>query len=49
VALLFSTLSRPALGPTQPPIKLVLGNISVSVTGQSVKQTTDLHTLPVKN
>jgi hypothetical protein len=49
VNLIFSNQSRTALKPTQPPIKWVLGNIFLSIVGQCVKLTTNLHIVQVKN
>jgi hypothetical protein len=43
---LFSTVSRPALGPTQPPIQWVTGALSPGVEWQGVKLITHLHLLP---
>jgi hypothetical protein len=40
---LFSTASRPVLGPTQPPIQWVLGALSLGVKWPGVKLTTHLH------
>jgi hypothetical protein len=43
---LFSTSSRPALGPTQPPIQWVLGDISPEYSCRGVNLTTHLRLLP---
>jgi hypothetical protein len=40
---LFTTASRPALGPIQPPIQWAPGALS---SGRGVKQTTHLHLVP---
>jgi hypothetical protein len=40
---LFDTVSRPALGPTQPPIQWVPGVLSLGVKRPAVKLTTHLH------
>jgi hypothetical protein len=43
-----STVSRTALGPTQPPIEWIPGALSLGVKrpGRSVKLTTHLHLVP---
>jgi hypothetical protein len=38
--------SRPALGPTQPPVQWVPGALSLGVNGRVVKLTTHLHLVP---
>jgi hypothetical protein len=40
---LFTTASRPALGPTQPPIQWKLGALSLDIRQQVVKPTTHFH------
>jgi hypothetical protein len=40
---LFTTMSRTALGPTQPPIQSVSGALSLEVSGWGMKLTTHLH------
>jgi hypothetical protein len=40
---LFTTTSRMALGPTQPPIQWVPGAVSLGESGRDVKLTTHLH------
>jgi hypothetical protein len=40
---LFTTASRTALGPTQPPIQWVRGALSLAVNGRGVKLTTHFH------
>jgi hypothetical protein len=40
---LFTTTSRLALGPTQPPIQWILVVLSLGYIGQGVKLTTHLH------
>jgi hypothetical protein len=44
--LVFSNISRQALGPTQSPIKLVPEALSPGVSGRSMTQTTYLYLLP---
>jgi hypothetical protein len=46
---LFTTTSRPALGPTQPPIQGVTRAVSLGFSGRGVKLTTHLHLLPRSN
>jgi hypothetical protein len=41
-----NTSSRPALGPTQPPIQWVPGALSLGVKRRGVKLTTHLHLTP---
>jgi hypothetical protein len=43
---LFTTASRTALAPTQPPIQWVLGALSLGESGRGVKLTTHLHLVP---
>jgi hypothetical protein len=43
LGVLFTTRSRPALGPTQPPIQWVLGALSLGIKRPGVKLTTHLH------
>jgi hypothetical protein len=43
---LFTTASRTALGPTQPPIQWVPGALSLGVKRPGVKLTTHLHLVP---
>jgi hypothetical protein len=43
---LFTTASRTALGPTQPPIQWVTGALSLGVKRPGVKLTTHLHLVP---
>jgi hypothetical protein len=43
---LFTTASRPALGPTQPSIQWVPGALSLGVKRPGVKLTTRLHLVP---
>lgn len=44
--LLFSTLTRPAGGATQPPIQCILATISLEAKRLGHKLTTQLHPVP---
>jgi hypothetical protein len=46
---LFTTVSRTAPGPTQPPIQWVQGAVSLGVKRRGVKLTTHLHLVPRSN
>jgi hypothetical protein len=41
-----NTVSRMAVGPTQPPIQWVRGSLSLGQSGRGVKLTTHLHLVP---
>jgi hypothetical protein len=43
---LLTTVSRTALGPTQPPIQWVTGFLSLGLNGRGVKLIIHLHLLP---
>jgi hypothetical protein len=43
---IFSTSSKPALGPTHPPIRRVPGSLSPGLTQWEMKLTTHLHLAP---